>query len=272
MQIRFNVNTNNLVGTEFQPDYGGTSRTTGHFFVPMPYSVGIEVDSSSYLIPQDSGSIPGQLSSELLVRFPMYDHILFEFFLESADIGDLDLSTVAGVQPTAATVANEAPPAFSPNVPCVRGARCQVGRSGAAPVGIAPNSVAMLNRRDQTYGAILTNAVDISGLNPTNPGTDEVMMWWELARPSVSEDVLQGFGATSGQNSPAAKTLERLDPETSGVYVYASVDDGASWYRVEYLEPTDLANAGSDLRVCFINTTGQKVYLLGYAVLFPDLP
>jgi len=124
---------------------------------------------------------------------------------------------------------------------------------------------------NHTFGCVITDTIDITAVNPSNPGTDEVMLWWDIAHFSTTEDIMSGFGATSNQNSPAVRSLQRLDPETSGIYVYASVDNGVSWYRCDYLEPIDLTTAGTDLRLAFMNTTDTKVYLIGFACLFPDL-
>ena len=106
----------------------------------------------------------------------------------------------------------------------------------------------------------------------SHPGTDEVMMWWEVVKMSTTED--QGFagtGSAAGTNTPAIKNLEEIDEETSDLLVYASVDDGATWFKTPYLEPVDLVNAGTQLRLCFINIGSDRLYLHGFCVLFPDL-
>lgn len=276
MDVVANLASNKVVTTEFSSESGSPKRTNGHFVLPIPYSVGLTVDNSSYILPQNAGSLPGKAVSEFLVRFPMYDHAVYNFFIEDSDIADLDVSSAAP-QPLTATV-NPTPPPWVAYTPPASGyARCQTGRgAGPLPVGASPNSTAMLpltdNPGNQHYGCIVTDTIDISALNPSNPGTDEVMLWWDLAIFSTTEDVVSGFGATAGLNTPSVRNLTRQDPELSGVYVYASNDNGASWYRVNYLEPIDLTVGGTDLRFAFINTTPQKVHLLGYVALFPNIP
>jgi hypothetical protein len=277
MDVIANLASMKVVTTDFSAAQGVNTRMNGHFTLPIPYSVGLTVDSASYILPQNAGSLPKKAVAEFLVRFPMYDHALYNFFLEDSDITGLDL-TAAAPQPTAATVTPPGPPwvAHVPgSVP-----RCQTGRGiGGLPLGASPNSTAMLplnnSASDSTFGCIITDTVDITALNPTSPGTDEVMLWWDLAAFSTSEDVLSGFGATAGLNTPAGRNMNRQDPELSvagvGVYVYASNDDGVSWYRVNYLEPIDLTVAGTLMRFAFINTTGLKIHLMGFAALFPNL-
>ena len=261
-------NPNRLIGSHSDPQPSDPpQRVGGMFSLPLPYSVGLEIDKTSYMTPQDSGSVPGLAVSEFLARFPMYDHVLFSYYLETSDLTDIAIAP-GSTQPTAATVTPTPPPwaAYTPgSLP-----RTQLGSLG----GVVPNAVAMLpvDPVNSTYGCVVTDKLDITSLNPSNPGTDEVMMWWALGKMAVSEDVVRGFGLTAGLNTPAVKTLERLDPETSGIYVYASNDNGASWYRVEYMEPTDLTTGGTDIRFAFINTTPDKVVLLGWAALIPDLP
>ena len=267
MQIFGSVSdTNRIITSGFEPEFGDSNRVNGQYIFPLPYSVGIEIGSASYMTPQNAGSIPGQAAAEFLIRFPMYDHVLYNYFLEPSDMTWIS-PNVGTPQPTTATVTPAGPPwaAFSPGpIP-----RTQLGSLS----GVVPNAVAMLpvDSVNSTYGVLVTDVIDITALNPANPGTDEVMVWWAIARASTSEDVVEGYGATSGLNTPAVRRLERIDPETSGIYVYASNDNGASWYRVEYLEPIDLANAGTDIRFAFLNTTSDKVFLLGWVALIPDL-
>jgi hypothetical protein len=123
-----------------------------------------------------------------------------------------------------------------------------------------------------TAVTVTTSAAGSYTVVESHPGTDEVMLWWKVSGSSTSEDL--GFsnkGTSAGQNSPAIKTLTETDPEIAPLLVYASVDNGVSWSLVPYLEPVDLVGAGSDLRVCFINTGTASLYLHGFCVLFPDL-
>ena len=259
-------NTNKVLSSGFEPEFGGSTRVNGQYVFPLPYSVGVEIDSASYMTPQDSGSIPGQAAAEFLIRFPMYDHVVFNYFLEPSDMSGVSINSGAP-QPTTATV-NPTPPPWAAYTPG------PVPRTQLRSLsGAVPNSVAMLplDALNGTYGVVLTDNIDISALNPSNPGTDEVMLWWALAKASTSEDVVRGFGATAGLNTPSVRALESLDPELAGVYVYASNDGGTSWYRVDYMEPIDLSVSGTDLRFAFINTTPDKIVLLGWVALFPDL-
>lgn len=109
----------------------------------------------------------------------------------------------------------------------------------------------------------------------SHPGTDEVMLWWNVSVSQTSED--QGFaeqGPNSGENNPAIKSRVEVDQELSALLVYTSLDDGASWVESKYLEPTPMNGVGTELRVCFINRGGGgfKLNLHGFCILFPDLP
>jgi hypothetical protein len=99
------------------------------------------------------------------------------------------------------------------------------------------------------------------------------MLWWKIAKMVTSEDrVSSGEGASEGENTPALRSLQEIDQEDSDLLVYASVDNGTSWYRVYYLEPIDLVDAGIDLRIAFLNVGTERIYMLGFCTLFPDLP
>ena len=96
-------------------------------------------------------------------------------------------------------------------------------------------------------------------------------MWWKINRMSVTEDQGSTQATTPTTNNPSIKSLVEINEEDSFFLAYASVDDGASWYRIPYLEPIDLINAGTELRVAFLNVGDTKIYVEGFCVLFPDL-
>jgi hypothetical protein len=273
MYVIAKLASNEVAGTQSEKSFGAFFGANGKFFVPSPPGVPVDVSSSSVLTPQTSGSIPYEIAQEFLSRNPNYDHVLWNFFLEVSDVAQLDTSSSA---PT--PVAGNVAAGFLPTmIPSPLGPRCQVGRAvGPAPVGVAPNSVAVLPANTKSsgtpqYGSLIFDTVDLTPYNPATPGTDEVLVWWRIARATTSEDVVQGFGATAGQNTPSLRRLQETPPNFSGFRVYASVDDGVSWYECNYLRPRDLVTAGTDFRLAFINESSEKLYLLGVAVLFPNL-
>jgi len=277
MQVVANIASNQIVTTGYEPEVGGSTLVNGQYALVIPPGVAIEVDGSSYILPQNSGSIPVQAVAELLVRFPMYDHVLYNYLLEDTDIADIDVSGAAP-QPTGASVTPSSPAWFISGFgPGPNGPRCQVGRGSGPPLGVAPGSVCILpgntNRTlGSTYGALVTTTEDLTPFNPGNPGTDDVMMWWEVATVTTSEDIVSGYGVTSGVNEPARRQLQKIDQEPATLFCYVSVDDGVTWFQANYLEPLDLAVPGTDLRIAFINSGTEKLYLLGFAMLFQDLP
>jgi len=275
MQILVNLASDAIQGTASEPEVGDSTVVNGKYMLTTPPGVAVEVDSASYLTPQNPASLPGLIADDFLARNPMYQHRIGQFFLESTDIAALDL-TAGAPSPTGGNVAAGTPPVLSPGP---LGPRCQVGRgAGPAPAGVAPNSVAILpaNRNHpvaDTYGSIVTATQDITAFNPGTPGTDEVMIWWKVVEFTTTEDIVTGYNATAGMNTPSLRSMNEITQATPpGMMVYASVDDGVSWYRAHYMTPTDLVVSGKDLRLAFTNDGGTKIYLLGYIVLFPNLP
>jgi len=267
MQVVANIASDAIVTTSSDPEVGGSTTVNGQYLLVMPPGVAVTVTSSS-----TPASVAADAAAELLVRFPMYDHVVYNYFLDSTDVAALDLSGAAP-QPTSGTVAVGTAPTNDPGpVP-----RCQVGRGvGPAPVGVAPNSVAVLashgSASTPSYGCIITDTEDLTPFNAGNPGADNVMVWWDIATVSTTDDIVQGYGLTAGVNLPAQRQQEKIDQEPADFRVYISVDDGASWYEASYLEPVDLVTAGTDLRVAFVNDSGTKLYLNAFALLFQDLP
>jgi hypothetical protein len=272
MYVIASLSSDAIEGTLSEPQFGESSVVNGKYYIPSPAGVGIEVDSASYLSPQDANSVPGLIASQFLERNPNYDHVIWNYFLASGDIALLDL-TPGAPSPTGGNVSTGVAPTLAQGP---FGPRCQVGRgAGPGPTGVAPNSIKVLpqnaNAGTPTYGALITDTVDLTPYTGAS-GSDEVLIWWKLATPGVTEDIVQGYNLTAGLNRPVRKTLTETTQEPAGFRVYASVDDGVSWHEARYMDPTDLLVAGTDLRVAFVNEGNAPVYLLGFMVLVADAP
>ena len=366
-----------IIRTDSSPADGELTPVNGKFVFPVPEGAALSVTESSFYFPQENAnSISSQTGAEFLIRYPMYDHLLYNFYLDNDDVSSIQTSVFATLPdaPNTTPSITLSTSLGKPSTP-----RCQLGRSsGPGAVGMVPNSLGILpaaqKRSNPVYGCILTTTIDLWPYNPcyievndpvtlidgnvvslagfpltaragapgvdefqidgasadntatnianaindgansfsgfvtatvdptvpnrvqlrpvpatnttvtvssaaggftiveSHPGTDEVMMWWEVVKMSTTED--QGFagtGSAAGTNNPAIKNLEEIDEETPDLLVYASVDDGATWFKTPYLEPVDLVNAGTQLRLCFINIGSDRLYLHGFCVLFPDL-
>ena len=362
--------------TDSSPEEGDLTPVNGKFVFYVPEGSALTVDESSFYFPQeDATSISSRTAAEFLIRYPMYDHILYNFYLDNEDTTGVDTSPFATFPDAGNTT-----PSYSDSTSPPPKSRCQIGRTGGGHVGMVPNSLALLKRNqygsDNKYGCILTQTVDLWPYNPcyievndpltlvdgnvvniagipltarvgvpaadefqiggdaattatnianainlspgnsffgfvvatvdptvtnrvqlrpipstnttvtvaitagvtgytiveSHPGTDEVMMWWHVGLEQDTEDVSgSGQGATAGSNTPTLKNHKAIPQEIETFLVYASVDDGVSWFQVRYLEPIDLVNAGTELRICFVNIGDLKIYLHGFCVLFPDL-
>lgn len=270
MQIVVTVSSDAILGTRSEPDEGGTSVLNGQYVICTPEGVSVEIDSASYVTPQDASSVPGLIAADLLVRNPEYDHVLWNMFVESSDVSMLDLSGAAPA-PTALNVVAGTPPTNEMgNLP-----RCKVGRGGGGPLGISPNTASILpanaNRTTPTYGLLITDTIDLTPYTGVG-GSDEVMVWWKIGQLDTSTDVVAGYNSTLGLNTPALRELTEIDQEPVGLLVYASVDDGVTWYEVTRMDPTNLVVAGTDLRLAFVNEGSTEIPLLGFIVLIADAP
>lgn len=360
-----------ITRTDSKPEVGDTTAVNGKWVFTVPDGAALEVDKNSYWFPVNTNSIPAKAAAEFLIRYPMYDHILYNFYIDNVDVTGLDTTTF-GTFPASGNTT----PAYTNSLLPPSAARCQLGRgTGAGDVGMVPNSLAILPRSEarssNVYGCVITTTIDLWQYNPcyidvagavpagtitiggvvltafggapgvdqfdtssgvaatiatnianainlvtnsfstfvtatvdpaiptrvqlrpvpstnttvtltaaannisvvqSHPGTDEVMMWWKASTEAVAED--QGFAASgpgAGVNTPSIKSQTELADEIADLLVYASVDNGVKWFRVNYLTPVDLVNAGTQLRLCFVNTGSTKLYLHGFVVLFPDL-
>lgn len=273
MYVVANISSNAVEGTQSENPIGSFFGANGKFFLPTPPGVPIDINALSTLTPQTSGSLPYRIAHGFLERNPNYDNVLWNFFLEVSDLALLDQSAGAPT-PTGANVSSGYAPLM---VGSALGPRCQIGRSvGPAPIGVAPNSIAIFPANTKTtgtpvYGSLVYDLIDLTPFNPATPGTDEVLVWWKIAKATTSEDISHGYASTAGINQPSLRSLEEISQAPSGFHVYVSVDDGVSWYECKYMRPKDLAVAGKDFRIAFINEGSEKIFLLAFAVLFPNL-
>jgi len=198
---------------------------------------------------------------ELLARFPMFENIVFNPLLEAGDAADLDPSAVLD-NTTNQVIAAPFTGSFSP--------RFQTGRGSGPQTGLTPGSTAVLAPNNQTTpprpGLIITDTIDISAIAPS--GATEFMVYWKVYRYSTSQDIMSSFGVFNGINQPAVRSIEEIDQEAPEIVVALSLDDGASFMPVGFLEPLTNCAPSTELRLAFTNTGSDKVYLGAYAVLF----
>lgn len=256
MRAIADIATDRIVQVTQTPDDNALTTVNGHYIVPIPEGVSVDITPSSYLTPQDANSIPGLAASGLLARYPMYDFVLFNYFLEAADISAVQYAP--GLLPTS-------PPGFT-----ITKTRYQAGRAvGPDPVGIAPNSMAILPAN--TYKAasapgLLQLYYDLAAYIPG--GAREFLAWWKISKMSVTEDIVSGYGVTAGANDPAIKSYDEYEQEPADLIVMISNDNGATWTEINRLEPLDIGVTDSDMQIAFINTGSDKIYLTAFAVLF----
>lgn len=253
MRVVATLATASIVQAEKTPVVGDSRPMNGKFVVPIPEMVAVNLDSSSYVLPVDGGDVTSLAMAQLLVEFPMYQHIVFNPILTPADIADFDLTAV--LTPTGDVT------------------RAIVGRgAGPLPTGCVPNTVGVLARNTRVSpskpGCLITDTIDISA-ETGGLGADEFMVWWKIYELDTSEDVTSSYGATSGEDTPALRSITEIDQEPSGFTVYLSNDDGATYTQVSRLAPTDFGVYGTDLRLAFRNTSNTaRRYVASYAIMF----
>jgi hypothetical protein len=252
MRVVAELASNRLVRVQHQdPTVGALSTVNGQFVVPIPEGAAVTLAPASYLTPQNAGSVPGQAAAALLARYPMYSNIAFNYLLEASDVAALDLAATG---------------------PSGEITRAMVGRGAGVSTGIAPNSTVILPINNVAAGpprpgCLVTDTIDI-GPATGGAGAEEALLWWSIADFSTSEDVLHGYGTTAGLNAPTLRSLVETSQTPAGLTVSVSNDDGATWFTAPRLTPVNLGVFDTDVRVAFVNTSPNRVYLLAFAVLF----
>lgn len=259
-RIVVDIASNKILQVEKTPEVNESRVFNGRFALPIPEGSSVDVDDNTFFFPQsDPESLTARLAGALLARFPMYENIVYNFFVESDDINELDEAILPAVS--------------SPGAGLQVRTRAQTGRGSdiGAPTGNVANRTALLPQNNATPtarpGMLVTKTVDIAPFTG-GAGADEFLMWWYIYSKDTSEDIASDFGIFAGENDPAYANLTEIDQEPAPFQVYISHDDGATWTSIGRLEPTDLVTFDTNVRVLFVNTGNQKVYLGAYAFMF----
>jgi hypothetical protein len=257
-RIIADIPTKGILQVEKTPEIGDSSEFGGRFTLPVPDGASVDLDSTSYILPQDGGDVGTQLAAALLARYPMYTHIAYNFLLEAADVDDLDLALL---------------PAVSPLGPITVRTRAQSGRGAAlpGPTGQVPTTTAILPVNALTSparaGMLCTDTINI-GPPTGGAGADEFLLWWKVYEMTTGPDIASDFGMFAGTNTPGSRLLEEIDQEPVGLSAYISHDDGVTWTATGLLVPTDMVVFDTSVRILFVNLTTNKIYLAAYAVMF----
>jgi len=261
MRVIADLSTNEVLQGEPTPEENFLSKMNGRYAIEIPVGT-VQIDANSYSIPVDGGDISSLGFSQLLARYPMYENIVFNPFLTTNDVGDLDFSAVID------NTSNQILPSpytgsYTP--------RLQTGRFSGLNVGLAPNSTAMLPVNDHTTppkpGLLVTDTIDISAVT-AGLGADNFLVYWRIYKFDTLDDIRSNFGATAGQNEPSIRRLQETDQEPALMTVALSNNDGGSWTVVRRFEAVCFCNKGTLIRLAFFNTYPFKIYLASYALLF----
>jgi len=252
MRVIADLASFDIIQVEKTPELGEANTFNGRFALPVPDGASVDVDDSTYILPQDGGDLATQLAQNLLARFPMYSHIVYNFLLEDADIADLDLTATG---------------------PAGQATRVITGRGiGPGTLGQAPNTTSLPPQHTilgvPQPGCLVTDVVDIGPVTG-GAGADEFLAWWYIWEFDTTHDVASDYGVTAGDNTPASRDITETDQEPSNFEVYISHDNGANWTPIGHIEPTDLITFNTQVRMAFLNTSASdRVYLAAYAFMF----
>jgi len=233
----------------------------GKFVIPVEEGMEAYIDSSSHVLPVDGTDVCSQSFALLLAQYPQYEYCYFNPLLTAADVtavsGGLDLTAVH---------AHQSIPEFSwADVPL----QTRVLTGSAAGMAPGSTSLPIPNPTTANPGLVMTNPItEVGSFTPGGIGADKFMVWWKIYSYEVSQDVRATGGLLNGQNTPAIKRIKEMDQEPTDFYVFLSIDDGANWFIANRLTPIAVCSKAPSVRLMFMNTTRERVYLAQYALLF----
>jgi hypothetical protein len=250
MRIVMDIASDKILQLEKTPEIGIPHTFNGRYSIPVPDGAAFSTDDLPPTpTPQDIAALA---AAGLLAQFPMYDNIAYNFLLDASDVADIDL---AGTGPTGQIT------------------RVNIGRGvGPGPTGMFPNMATLPPQNSRVApprpGCMVTEVIDIT-VPTSGAGADEFLVWWHLYTFQTTDEVVSDFGIFSGANQPCEKSILEEDPEVGDLDVYISHDNGATWTGpIGRLEPTDLTVFDTDVRLAFLNTGTNRIYLAAYAILF----
>ncbi|MDB4278211.1 hypothetical protein N9917_01275 [Deltaproteobacteria bacterium] len=252
MRVVADLASHDILQVEKDPPLGLGSPFNGRFSVPIPSGSSVQVTKDSVIGGGGPNDVWQQAMNGLLAQYPMYEVIAYNPLLDAGDNNDIDLAATGP--------GGEIP-------------RLQMGRGTGSPTGMAPNSVALLPYNTAVApprpGALVTEVIDLVALG-VPAGADEFLVWWKLYQFSTTEDIMSDYGASAGVNQPSARSILEMNQDVAPPLfeVFITHDDGATWTSVERLDPTDLVVFDTRVRLAFLNRSGVRLYLAGYAILF----
>jgi hypothetical protein len=234
------------------PEVGEKIEVSSKFAWPVPEGVRVRVTPQSVVVPStDPNSVVRQSFLGLLANHPQFSKIVWNPLLEGTDMDGLDLSFTL----------NEGGNSWP--------AKVQIGRGtgGPLPSGSARGSVALLPGTLTKPGALVSSTIDIGPLTG-GLGANQFSLYWYIATYETTEDISSGYGVFVGRNQPSIRSLVET-PQSRGDFAgFLSVDNGSTFLPAGRLQPISFCDKGTLLRVGFRNQGAEKIYLLGFAVLF----
>lgn len=207
--------------------------SNGKLIIPYDRSLLEYMAPSSYHFPLDGGDAYSQIYGALAQKYPGYKFFYFDPLINSTF---LDLSTTSYTINSTATVC-----------------RCAVGNVNTTllPInGVKP-------------GALFSQNVDLSTYGDECTNTTQILPYWEVASFSVSSD------ETVSSNTPAERTFTEVIPySVPGLTAWVSVDGGISWEQVYRMRAKTLCQSTSTIKLAFVNTGTDPVYLSHFGFLF----
>jgi hypothetical protein len=263
MRVVADIANNGIIQVEKSPPIGNSRPLNGLFVLEVPFLGSVDIDETSYMLPIDGSDVSSLAFDNLVDRYAGYTGAVFNTLLRAEDVNEFDMT---------ATVDNNANEVLPAPYTGTISPRAQTGRGSALPQpGLAPLSTALLppntTTSPQKPGCLITDTIDVSTLTG-GAGTSRAIVWWKVYRMSTSHDISATYGAFIGQNGPAIRSIEEIDQETSGFVVAISFDDGIHYEPVAgHMACATNCVASNFLRLAFLNTTPDKIYISSYALL-----
>lgn len=259
MRIVYDSTTSDFIQFSKDPDVGEYAVSNGVHILDLP--PGVERENASGWI-SDAVDAFDNASYGLLSLYPGFAGIQPNVMARNDDVYGVTLYPTVWSIDLAGTVDNTLGGMLPAPYTKILNTRAQVFRAGAG----VPMSSALLpvNGVSDEPGMLVTQSLDLTAATG-GLGADEFMVYWRIYTYTMTHEVIGDTLSTT--NVPTYKLLNEIDQEPATFVVGISVD-GGDFEPVSLMETYRPVVAGTAIKLCFLNTSSDKIYLGSFALMF----
>lgn len=221
---------------------------TGTYVLSTPPGVVVPVDT-----PPTFGEIFTNTDYGLISLYQNFSGIVYGYMNTSFSTGDISVDLTGSVDNSLGTLI---PAPYN----SVLYSRKQISSSQTCYSALLPNLTDTFEP-----GLIVTSTINVPTFNGGSL-CDQMMVYWKIHKQVLSHDVIED--SVSDVNTPVKKYFDEVLQDLSGNFVVGISIDGADFIPVERLEILMNPIPVTNVKLCFVNLSTDKIYIENCALMF----